>query len=302
MTTAATVTRFTRRALDAALLAIVAIVLVGIVFARVIPAVTGGTTLVVSGPSMAPAIPLGAAVHAIPVTAERLATGDVVSIRVGPQQAVFTHRIIRLVARADGLWIETKGDANAEPDPAIVPASSIIGRVEVTVPVLGYLITLLTEPEGVMFILGIAGSLLATVWLLETLELDQQTSLRRRRATVAAGANASLRREVAAEPLAHTLGIGEPISRRPIDEAVRGEPPTALPPPGGPGTALRRAGVGDRLASIRETRARRARWETGRAHTGIWLQPVELAPVETPGVRSRQRRGSGGFEPGTVPG
>ncbi len=54
-----------------------------------------------------------------------LAVGDVVSMKIGPEHAVFTHRIIRIVERDDGLWIETKGDANTTADPAITP---IVGR------------------------------------------------------------------------------------------------------------------------------------------------------------------------------
>lgn len=174
-----TLTRLVRRALDAALVALIGIVLWTIVFARVIPFATGGVTLVVTGPSMAPAIPMGAAVHAFPVSPERLAVGDVVSLRVGRDQAVFTHRIVRLVPRADGLWIETKGDANPVADPAIIPVSAVLGRVELTIPALGYLITLLAKPEGILFLLGLAGSLVAGIWLLESEEVRPRHPTRR---------------------------------------------------------------------------------------------------------------------------
>jgi signal peptidase len=281
--------------IDALLLAIIALVLAAIVFARVIPAVSGGTTLVVSGPSMVPAIPLGSAIHAIPTVPERLAVGDVVSLRVGPEQAVFTHRIVRVVPRADGVWLETKGDANSDPDPALVPALAVVGRVEVTVPALGFVITLLTLPEGVMFLLGVAGSLLAVVWLLETLELDQQAALRRRRALRASDGSRGARHE--AEPVAApTAGVGEPIAFRPLADPSDGlEPPASLPPPMTPDAPRRRSdSVGDRLASIRATRARRARWEAGRARAGLWPDTVETVPVEapSPSAITRRRRAS----------
>ena len=180
MTTVARATRFVRRALDALLLVLIVLALAAIVLARVIPWITGGSTLVVSGGSMEPTIPLGSAIHAIPVRPDQLAVGDIVSLKVGPANAVFTHRITRIVDRADGPWIETKGDANGDVDPSIVPASSVVGRVALQVPFAGYLITILSEPQGVMFMLGIAGSLLATVWLLESLELDQRSTARKR--------------------------------------------------------------------------------------------------------------------------
>ena len=97
---------------------------------------TGRQTLIIAGGSMEPALPIGAAVVVEPVPATALAVGDVVSLRTGTElKSIFTHRITRFVARADGLWVETKGDANASVDPSITPASQVIGRVDARDPV-----------------------------------------------------------------------------------------------------------------------------------------------------------------------
>jgi signal peptidase len=168
-----TATRMLRRVLDVALVLLIAAALAGVFFGRILP-MLGPTTLVVRGPSMAPAIPLGALVVTTPVEAAALAVGDVVSIRVGPEQAVFTHRIVRVVARQGEIWIETKGDANDTPDPAIIPASSVVGRVSLTMPALGYLVVLLSSLSGVLLLIGLAGVLLLGAWILESVELDEQ--------------------------------------------------------------------------------------------------------------------------------
>jgi len=172
-------TRVARRTLDALLILVIALVLATVAIARVIPMATGGSTFVVGGGSMEPVIPLGAAVVAFPVAAADLRVEQVVSVRVGPQKAVFTHRIIRLVEREDGLWLATQGDANPEPDPSLIPASSVIGRVDWQVPFIGYLVTLLGSVAGVAFVLSLSGFLLAGAWLLETLEDDQRAARRR---------------------------------------------------------------------------------------------------------------------------
>ncbi len=83
---------------------------------------------------MEPTIPLGAAVIVEPVAPADLAVGDIVSLRSGPQRAVFTHRIIRIADRDGEVWIETQGDANDAPDPSITPATAVIGRVAVIIP------------------------------------------------------------------------------------------------------------------------------------------------------------------------
>ena len=147
--------------LDVLLSVLILFVLGIVVIARVIPAVTGGGTFVVGGGSMEPAIPLGSVVVAIPVATDQLAPGDIVSVRVGEQQALFTHRIVRLVDREDGLWLETKGDANDDPDPSIIPATSVVGRVAVTIPLLGYAVRLLGTMQGILFLLALGVFMLA---------------------------------------------------------------------------------------------------------------------------------------------
>ena len=175
------ITRLARRTLDVLLGVIIVVVVAIVVVARVIPVVTSGATFVVGGGSMEPAIPTGSLVIATPASAAQLAPGDVVSVRVGEKQAVFTHRIVRLAERDGATWLETKGDANDEPDPSIIPATSVIGRVVVTVPYAGYVVWLTSTVPGLMFVLSLAVLVLAGAWLLESMELDDERG--RRRAT-----------------------------------------------------------------------------------------------------------------------
>lgn len=180
MPLAVTITRLARRTLDILLLVLIGLVLATLLVARVIPALSGGTTFVVGGGSMVPSIPVGAAIVASPVDAQDLAVGDIVSLQVGEQRAIFTHRITRIVERPDGLWLATKGDANEDPDPSLVPASAVIGRVSVIVPWAGFLVTLMSSMQGVTFLVSLGIFVLAGAWLLETLEDDLVESLRRR--------------------------------------------------------------------------------------------------------------------------
>jgi signal peptidase len=175
----ALVTRAARRTLDVLLLLLIVCVLATVVLARVLPAVTGGTTFVVGGSSMEPAIALGSAVHAEPVDAQTLRVGDVVSLQAGLKHAVFTHRITRLVTLPEGLYLETKGDNNDAPDPSLVPAEDVLGRVTVSVPMAGFGIAILSSYQGVMFLIAFGLVLLAGAWLLETIEEEQQETMRR---------------------------------------------------------------------------------------------------------------------------
>ena len=223
-----------RRVLDALLLALIVVVLGGVVLGKLVP-LTGRQTIVIGGGSMEPAVPLGSAVIIKPVDAAALKVGDIVSLKAGPQNALYTHRIVAVVDRPDGRWVQTKGDANADQDPTLVHASAIVGRTEVVIPLAGYLIVLLSIPAGVLFLIGLAASLLAGAWLLESLEPEW----------VAKGT---------ARPLPRRPLSGEPIAARP-------GAPKPVTGPAGAGFAARPT-IPEQLARSRETRVRRARWSS----------------------------------------
>jgi signal peptidase I len=221
-----------RRLLDALLIALIVVVLAGVVLGKLVP-LTGRETIVIGGRSMEPAVPLGAAVVIEPVDPTALIAGDIVSLRAGPQNALYTHRIVAIVDRSDGRWVRTKGDANADEDPTLVPVSAIAGRTALVIPLAGFLIALLSIPTGVLFLIGLAASIMAGAWLLESAEPERAAP--RRTGPAVTNRSAS----------------GEPIAAR---------PPAPPQGDGQPATSQPRPTVAEQLARSRETRARRAGW------------------------------------------
>lgn len=276
-------TTFVRRVVDLGLVALIGIVLVTVVLAKGAPLV-GRQSIVVGGGSMEPTIPLGSAIVVRPVDGATLAVGDVVSMQVGAEHATYTHRIVDLVDRTDGRWIRTKGDANPDPDPSLVPVSAVIGKVELTIPFAGYIVALLSLPVGVVFVLGLGATLLAVAWLLESVEPARVVV----RVTSRAIADPSAAREAPSpapptrKPKRHAIAPpaavgeadpaiarGEPISARPSLIALP-VVPTFVTAFAGPSFITRQADVAvarptvrEQLARSREVRDRRARWERG---------------------------------------
>lgn len=226
-----------RRFLDLVLIALILVVVFGVILAKVVP-VTGRQTIIVGGTSMEPAIAMGSAIIVAPVAASDLQVGDVISLRAGDDRALFTHRIIEVIDRPEGRYVRTQGDANHKPDPTPVHQAAIEGRVEVAIPLAGYLIALLSIPTGVLFLIGVAATLLAAVWLLESLELDQVDRVR------------------VARPGAPRVDDGEPMAARPL-------PTRSLATDTGFGSV--RLSVADHVALSRATRRRRDRWEANNA-------------------------------------
>lgn len=166
--------RVIRWVLDAALVGLILIALAGAVLGRLVP-LTGRETLIIGGASMEPEIQLGAAVVIEPVAPEQIAVGDIVSLRSGEGlKSIFTHRVTRVISRPDGIWVETKGDANRVLDASITPATNVIGRVVLNVPFGGFLLKLLSVPSGVALIICLAGVLVTCTWLVETLEIERR--------------------------------------------------------------------------------------------------------------------------------
>jgi signal peptidase len=169
-----TAVRWIRRLLALVLVLLVVSVLALVLAVNVAPRL-GYDFVVIRGGSMEPTIHLGAVTVVSDVQPGDLHVGDVVTLKETSDTLV-SHRITRLVQMPDGLYLETKGDANATVDPVLAPAADVTGRVDFSIPSLGYLIYLLTLPIGVFSVLGLALTLLFAVWLLEDFEDEAEVA------------------------------------------------------------------------------------------------------------------------------
>ena len=102
--------------------------------------------IIVSG-SMEPAIAQGSVVYARYVEPEEIREGDIIVFYGGRNgDAVTTHRVVE--NRAAEREFITRGDANADNDMLPRPYESLIGRVELSVPFLGKVLSVLSGRTG----------------------------------------------------------------------------------------------------------------------------------------------------------
>ena len=158
--------RALRATVDVALVALVVAALAAGIGSRLIVA-SGQVPVVVAGRSMEPTIPLGSLAIAGPVPAAALRAGDVTLVQLGPGRSPITHRVTRVIDRDGEPWLELKGDANATPDQALVPATAVVGRVTIVVPMAGRLVAALSGTGGLLALAGLAGLLYALALALE---------------------------------------------------------------------------------------------------------------------------------------
>lgn len=154
------------RVVGAALL--IAVVLPFAVF--IVPQAVGAEhSYVVGSSSMNPSIKTGDAVLVNTVSAAAVREGDVITFIDGDQASIragqagdslITHRVVDIKQTDQGLAFETRGDANEEADRALVPASSLVGRVMVTIPYIGHVIVFAGTRLGFILLVAIPLGLL----------------------------------------------------------------------------------------------------------------------------------------------
>ena len=162
------ITRITRRGVELFWLVSLGLVLVVVGVGHAAPHLDG-QIIVVRGPSMEPAIPLGSALFIQPRAAEDIEAGQVITFRYDNGTMV-THRVTQVIDQNGALFFATRGDANPDPDPQPVPASAIVGVTQFHAPFAGYLLVLLSKTLGLFAVISFFLGLLLTAWLLQEVE------------------------------------------------------------------------------------------------------------------------------------
>lgn len=109
-----------------------------LMFVLIVPLVFSGRVAIVLSASMEPTMPIGALAVTMPVAPEEVKVGDIIAFAPpwDPDVTV-SHRVVEVVTD-NRLSFHTKGDANEDIDPWVMPAEYVTGRVAFNIPYLGY--------------------------------------------------------------------------------------------------------------------------------------------------------------------
>jgi signal peptidase len=127
-----------------------------------VPRILGWQGVVVLSGSMEPVLPVGSVVFVDKSGPEGITVGDVMTHRkaIGTRTTLVTHRVVEIVPGPDGPQFVTKGDANEAIDTEPVPASAVVGRARVQVPLVGHVIDGLRDRSTFYLLIGIPAALL----------------------------------------------------------------------------------------------------------------------------------------------
>lgn len=99
--------------------------------------VFGIQSFVVLSGSMEPTVSIGSIVYT--KDADAYEVKDIISYKTDGGQVV-THRIVEVLRKPEGVFYRVKGDANKTADNELVPAKAVLGKAEVLILLLGYLV------------------------------------------------------------------------------------------------------------------------------------------------------------------
>lgn len=199
-----------------ALLVLIAVIAPFVVFA--VPQVVGADEgfVVLSG-SMEPALTPGDVV--IVDASAPIRIGDVITYRTSAEAVPRTHRVISI---SDGGY-ETKGDANENADPVVIPFESVLGRVTLTIPLVGHVILWTNTPLGYVSLVVVPLVLLALnellAWMRRRSESEQAEYTERDESEHAERGDGLT--------AGHFLGAGSALDEPPQMERVQQSPDSA---------------------------------------------------------------------------
>lgn len=113
----------------------------------VLPGMTGFHMYNVLSGSMEPAIPVGSLLYVRSGDPEQVEDEDIIAFYGSLEDSgIITHRVVKNNV-VSGTFT-TKGDANDKEDPMPVSYDNYIGRVTLSVPYVGRVLTIMTSLEG----------------------------------------------------------------------------------------------------------------------------------------------------------
>jgi len=144
----------------------IAILLMSVaVFTYVGPHLGWRVDAVLSG-SMEPELMTGSLVVTRFIEPEAVVVGDIITFRpTNNGENMITHRVIG-IGQSSSLYFETKGDANEDPDPFIVPARNLVGKISFHASYWGYATEFLKTPLGFIFAVVIPGAILIALYII----------------------------------------------------------------------------------------------------------------------------------------
>ena len=144
--------------------------------------------LVVQSDSMAPTFKIGSVILLSSNPDPKEIISSISSPKYHPGEIItytntkenFTHRIVSIEETNGQFFYETKGDANKASDVGRIPESKILGRVVLSFPYLGYLVSFAQTQKGYIFLIVVPVTIIVYSEILKIKEELRKIIFRKR--------------------------------------------------------------------------------------------------------------------------
>ena len=160
-------------------LGLVIVLMTAAVLALLAPRFGWRVDAVFSG-SMDPRLKVGGLVITRPVEAKDIKVGDTITFYSPLDKKLTSHRVIAVVEDSS-LHFRTKGDANEDPDPFIVPVQNVVGKVCFHIPYLGYVTQFVKTPLGFVLAFCLPGLIIIVMEMRNIWRVLTEEEIRRKR-------------------------------------------------------------------------------------------------------------------------
>ena len=135
-----------------------------------IPNLLGMKSMAVLSGSMEPELPVGSIVYVKEIEPSKIAVDDIITYTIGNGTMV-THRV-QEIQEVKEQWI-TKGDANEAVDGSPVAYEQLVGKMNFSVPLLGYISIYIKTPLGIAMGCGILILVILLTYLPEVFKKEE---------------------------------------------------------------------------------------------------------------------------------
>lgn len=129
-------------------------------------------SFVVQSGSMEPAIMTGDIIVVQPQ--DEYLINEVITF-TSSNQRIVTHRIMKIEEGENAIRYATKGDANRAGDEDLVDKEKVIGKVILTLPRLGFLVSFSKSPSGLLVMIMIPAIILILDQLLKVINVSKES-------------------------------------------------------------------------------------------------------------------------------
>lgn len=124
----------------------------------------GLQTHTVKSGSMEPALQVGGMIICRSTPVSLVEVGDIIGFNTQGEEEV-THRVIGISEEGGRIWLQTKGDANEDPDPDLIsPTGDTVDKVIVHIPYLGFFSTFMKTKLAFLLFICVPGAILLVLF------------------------------------------------------------------------------------------------------------------------------------------